>query len=219
MGEETEFSSESHYAETMVNAVEWHEHWNRFERSLMTEARFFSRSAAEFLSRIFGHIDTLKAVPHRPVVVLAGPGRKVTHLYRARVFQTDAKLLEALCRPDKHLGSPPPRLAGAGRMNAQGISVFYGATSTATSLAEVRPPVGSMVAVARFEIVRQLSLLDLTALTDVVEFGSIFDPDTKERVERVAFLRTLPPMPMTPETATSSQLLKVALTHEPVTRC
>jgi hypothetical protein len=28
-----------------------------------------------------------------------------------------------------------------------------------------------------------------------------------------------PPMPMTPETATSSQLLKVALTHEPVTRC
>jgi hypothetical protein len=29
----------------------------------------------------------------------------------------------------------------------------------------------------------------------------------------------LPPMPMTPETATSSQLLKVALTHEPVTRC
>jgi hypothetical protein len=69
-------------------------------------------------------------------------------------------------RPDRHLGSPPSGAAAAGRMNARGISVFYGANDPRVALAEVRPPVGSRVAVARFEIIRPLRLLDLTALSD-----------------------------------------------------
>jgi len=49
-------------------------------------------------------------------------------------------------------------------MNARGVSVFYGAIDPRVALAEVRPPVGSRVAVARFEIIRPLRLLDLNAL-------------------------------------------------------
>lgn len=86
---------------------------------------------------------------------------------------------------------PPARLASAGRMNARGISVFYGATNAGVALAEVRPPVGSKVAVAKFEIIRPLRLLDLTALDGVQDGGSIFDPSLKGRLERVAFLKTL----------------------------
>lgn len=191
MGEETEFSGDAHYEGKGASARAWHEEWTSFERSLKTEARFFSRSAAELLARVFGQIDTLRTKPRHPLVVDAGPGRKLTHLYRARVFQSDEKLEEALCRPDLHLGSPPARLASAGRMNARGISVFYGATNAGVALAEVRPPVGSKVAVAKFEIIRPLRLLDLTALDSVKDGGSIFDPTLKERLERVAFLRTL----------------------------
>lgn len=128
MGEETEFSSDAHYDEKGASAQAWHEEWHSFERSLKTEARFFSRSAAELLARVFGQIDTLKTKPRRPLIVDAGPGRKLTHLYRARVFQSDRKLAEALSYPDQHLGSPPAQFANAGRMNARGISVFYGAT-------------------------------------------------------------------------------------------
>lgn len=191
MGEETEFSGDAHYELRGASAHVWHEQWSSFERSLKTEARFFSRSAAELLARVFGQIDTLRTKPRHPIGVDAGPGRKLTHLYRARVFQSDEKLEEALCRPDLHLGSPPARLASAGRMNARGISVFYGATNAGVALAEVRPPVGSKVAVAKFEIVRPLRLLDLTALDSVKDGGSVFDPTLKERLERVAFLRTL----------------------------
>lgn len=191
MGEETEFSGDAHYEGMGASARAWHEEWNSFERSLKIEARFFSRSAAELLARVFGQIDTLRTKPRHPLVVDAGPGRKLTHLYRARVFQSDEKLEEALCRPDLHLGSPPARLASAGRMNARGISVFYGATNAGVALAEVRPPVGSKVAVAKFEIIRPLRLLDLTALDGVQDGGSIFDPTLKGRLERVAFLRTL----------------------------
>ncbi len=191
MGEETEFSTETYYEEKGASAQAWHEEWHGFEQSLKTEARFFSRSAAELLARVFGHIDTLKTKPRHPLVVEAGPGRKLPHLYRARVFQSEGRLEEALCRPDLHLGPPPARLASAGRMNGRGISVFYGATNAGVALAEVRPPVGSKVAVAKFEIIRPLRLLDLTALDGVQDGGSIFDPSLKGRLERVAFLKTL----------------------------
>ena len=53
--------------------------------------------------------------------------------------------------------------AAAGRMNARGISVFYGANDPLVALSEVRPPVGARVAIARFEIIRPIKLLDLTA--------------------------------------------------------
>jgi hypothetical protein len=162
-----------------------------FEKALKSEARFFSRVAAALLSRIFKDIAGLKGRPRHPLVVQAGPDRRMNHLFRARVFQADDKLEEALCRPDLHLGSPPARLANAGRMNARGISVFYGATKSSAALAEVRPPVGSKVALAKFSIIRPLRLLDLTALDSVRDGGSIFDPTLKERLERVAFLQSL----------------------------
>ena len=191
MGEETEFSSDSHYEEKGASAQGWHEEWRYFEQSLKTEARFFSRSASDLLARVFGRIDALKTKLRHPLVVDAGPNRRLTHLYRARVFQADEKLKEALCRPDLHLGSPPARLASAGRMNARGISVFYGATNASVALAEVRPPVGSKVLVAKFSIIRPLRLLDLTALDGVWDGGSIFDPSLKGRQERAAFLQSL----------------------------
>lgn len=191
MGEETEFCSESHYEEKGPSDHMWQEEWLYFERSLKTEARFFSRAAAAHLASIFGGIDKMSTTDGRPLVIDAGPQTTMTAIYRARVFQSDEGLKEALCRPDRHLGSPPAVLASAGRMNARGISVFYGANDTSVAIAEVRPPVGSQVAVARFDIIRPLRLLDLTALGVVTEDGSVFDPGWADRLERVTFLRSL----------------------------
>lgn len=191
IGEETEFSSDSYYEERGPSDLAWQEEWRSFEQFLKTEARFFSRLAAELLASVFGGIGKLKTADGRPLVLEAGPQHELDHLYRARVFQSGEKLREALCRPDLHLGSPPASLASAGRMNARGISVFYGATEAGVAIAEVRPPVGSNVAAAKFSINRLLRLLNLTALEDVQDAGSIFDPTLKGRLERVAFLRSL----------------------------
>lgn len=76
-------------------------------------------------------------------------------------------------------------------MNARGISVFYGATTQSVALAEVRPPVGSYVALATFRIIRPLRLLDLSALENAADGGSVFDPTLLQRLERVAFLQSL----------------------------
>ncbi len=191
MGEETEFSSESYYEERSTDDRAWREEWENFERRLKTEARFFSRTAAAHLAGIFQGIEAMSARDGRPLVIDAGPGTEMTAFYRARAFQSDERLEVALCRPDQHLGSPPSGFAGAGRMNARGISVFYGANEARVAIAEVRPPVGSQVAVARFEIVRPLRLLDLRALSDVAEGGSVFDPALASRLERAMFLRSL----------------------------
>ena len=178
VGEETEFSSDSYYEERGTSDEAWQAEWRRFERSLKTEARFFSQSAAKHLASVFDGIDSMRARGGRPLVVAAGPATSIQSVYRARVFQSEEKLRAALCRPDLELGPPPPPHARAGRMNAQGISVFYGANDPSVAIAEVRPPVGSQVAVAQFEIVKPLRLLDLTALRAVRVEGSIFDPGT-----------------------------------------
>jgi hypothetical protein len=191
IGEETEFSSDSFYEEKGTNDREWQAEWAFFERSIKTEARFFSRVAVEHLASVFAGVDTLQSRDGRPLVMDAGPGIDLEVLYRARVFQSTERLEEALCRPDQHLGSPPARLANAGRMNAQGISVFYGATDPDVAVAEVRPPVGSRVAVGRFRIIRPLRLLDLTALSAVASGGSVYDPDLARRLSRAMFLRSL----------------------------
>ncbi len=77
-------------------------------------------------------------------------------------------------------------------MNGAGISVFYGATDPMVALAEVRPPVGSRVLVARFEIIQPLRLLDLEALEFIAdEKGSMFDKSHVECLKRAEFLRGL----------------------------
>ena len=165
--------------------------WRRFENSLKTEARFFSRTVASCLASIFDGIDELQTRDGRSLVVDAGPGTDFHTLYRARVFQSDDKLEIALGRPDIHLGPPLAPLAAAGRMNARGISVFYGASNQKAAIAELRPPVGSRIVVAQFEIIRKLRLLDLTALRDISVTADIADFGLARRKECAVFLRSL----------------------------
>jgi hypothetical protein len=76
-------------------------------------------------------------------------------------------------------------------MNARGISVFYGATAPEVALAEVRPPVGSRVVIARFVLNRPIKLLDVEALRSVYIAGSVFDPGYKEQRALANFLQSL----------------------------
>ncbi len=191
MGEETEFAEDAYYEGKGIDHSVWESEWRRFEESLRTEARFFNQSAVTHLESLFEGADGLATRDSKSVIVEAGPGTEWMTLFRARVFQSDGELETALAHPDRFLGSPPPQIATAGRMNARGISVFYGADSQAAALAEVRPPVGSQVAIARFDIIRTLRLLDLTAFDRLVTRGSIFDPKYIRSLERAGFLRTL----------------------------
>lgn len=191
--EESPFDPEAHYGKReSVDAWNFEGDWSLFERSLTRETRYFNRTAEEILTTVFEGIESYKTINGRPLVVDAGPGTELAEIYRARVFQTEEKLEDAMKRPDAHVGPPPPSVAVAGRMNAAGIAVFYGATSAEVALVEVRPPVGSKVLIGCFKVVHALRLLDLEALEFVAdEQGSIFDVGHIHRLKRGKFLRGL----------------------------
>lgn len=189
--EEGEFSEEAHYEEMDADAAELHRRWEQCKTSLRTETRLFNSRAQEILDSIFMGLDGHATRAGRSVIVDAGPGQRIDSLYRARSFQSLIDLQDALKRPDLHLGPPPHGTAKAGRMNAHGIAIFYGARHAKVAIAEVRPPVGSHVLVGRFDIIKPLRLLDVEAFRSIFVKGSIFDPAYVERLKKAAFLSHL----------------------------
>lgn len=188
-GEEQPFSEDAHYEEkASIDHTSISEEYRRFEATIIEQARYFSPETRRFLASLFGKFEGLRTHDGRPVLVDAGPGLPISSFFRARVFQDDAPLKLALISPDQELGPPPPRLGRAGRLNAAGVSIFYGADTAEVALAEVRPPVGSRVAMARFELLRPVRLLDIDALKSLLVKGSLFDPEHLGRLEHAAFL-------------------------------
>ncbi len=191
IGEECPFADDSYYEEVKANDIEFRHEWMAFEDSLKTESRFFNKRVEAVLSALFEGLADHKTFVGQRVVIEAGPGTKIKSLFRARVFQSETELEKAMTQPDRDLGPAPTHLAGSGRMNARGISVFYGALSPEVALAEIRPPVGSRVMVGKFNVVRPLRILDVEALRSVLVLGSIFDSDHIRKLERAKFLGRL----------------------------
>jgi hypothetical protein len=177
------------YERKPLDGGRWEKMWREFEDTLRA-SRHFNRRAEAILREVFESAEKLSAADGRPVVVGAGPGTDFAVFFRARRFATKKLVLEALTDLDRELGPPPSPKSG--RMNARGVSVFYGATEQNVAAAEVRPPVGSYVAVARFSLVRKLRLLDLSAMKCIeAAQGSLLDPGASDHHERAAFLGNL----------------------------
>lgn len=214
MGEEGPFDEDAHYQEADINDAEFRAAWKHFEQELTTETRFFNKAAEAVLAMVFQDIAVAKNKIGQTIIRTCGPGTGLTALYRARVFTSDGKLEDAIKSPDREVGAPPTWAAAAGRMNARGISVFYGATEETIALAEVRPPVGSRVAVGRFEIIRSVRLLDVAALQSLIVEGSVFNPQYARQLERARFLKRLGAritMPVMPDDEAMSHLVTQAM--------
>ena len=162
--------------------------WSEFQYSLREEARLFNASAAAFLDNVFEGLTGHSTKKGEDVIRPAGPGTDFTHFYRARSFEKSEDVKATLTQPDRELGPPPPEVSGSGRMNVQGISVFYGATTPKTALAEIRPAVGADVLVAKFELLRPLRLLDIESLRRIYVKCSAIDPKYDDHVRRMHFL-------------------------------
>ena len=163
--------------------------WYKMLESLKSEARYFNQGVKIFLDDLFSDIDSYKTKGSSSALKEIESN---TIFYRARVFDSIDEVEVALKRPELEFGPPPSKIARAGRMNASGIPVFYGAASAEVAIAEVRPAVGSYVVVAPFEALQKLRVLDISSLELIShEKGSKFNPDSIKRLEKSSFLRTL----------------------------
>jgi hypothetical protein len=74
-------------------------------------------------------------------------------------------------------------------MNASGVLAFYGAFDPATCVAELRPPVGSRVAWAAFEVARPLVLFDLTRFQGDPKDRNVFSSYADDRMSQWLFMQ------------------------------
>jgi hypothetical protein len=115
--------------------------WEAVERELNHKNRFFSTSARKLFDALFRGIEILRSGDENDEnVVWKLPEN--SRLFRARHFREGQSLKEFYADPYKHIGPPPPGRTRAGRMNAEGVVLFYGAREHLTCLAEMRPYLG-----------------------------------------------------------------------------
>jgi hypothetical protein len=164
--------------------------WDRFCASLRATARFINPDALTWLDDVFAELDSHRTYDAKGVIREICPGDPDAHFYRGRVAPREADLHTILVQPVIQIGPLPPGQGQAGRLNAAGISVFYGAIDVTTCISEIRPPVGAHVVVARFDVLRPLRLLDCEALDRLAVQASPFDPDFVKKRDRAHFLRT-----------------------------
>ena len=188
---EDPYSPEILYEAKGANEGEFRFAWIEFVGEIRSRARFFSATAKGHLDRIFGDLAALRTYSYQSVVCEIGPGTAHSSIWRARQAESTSKLERIMKSLPREIGPPPSKSATGGRMNAQGISVFYGALDPDTCVAEVRPLVGSKVVVAEFELLRALQLLDFDTLAELHDGGSYFDADFADRRGRAAFFKWL----------------------------
>ncbi len=182
------YDYEAFYEEREPEEWMFREAWDVFCTEIRSHARFFSLNAKEILDSIFGDMADHKTYDNSPVIRVIGPEDTDRFVWRARKALSKEELKTILESPDREIGPPPSEFAEAGRMNARGIPVFYGAMEASTCVSEIRPPVGSYVIVGKFELLRPIRLLELDTLARIYVQGSYFAPNYAWQKARVAFL-------------------------------
>jgi hypothetical protein len=108
--EDNPFDAGAYYARRdAANTWDFESDWLDFEKSLKTETRYFNKHAEHMLASLFEGLDNSRTVYRRSVIVEAGPGTALALLYRAREFQTERELREAMKRPHRDVGPRLPR--------------------------------------------------------------------------------------------------------------
>ena len=190
-GEEDPYGNEAMYEARDPDASSFRYTWDEFRQHVRSRSRFFSEEADKMLTFIFGDLNSHVANDGTPVVREIKHDDKYIAIWRGRRAQSEQDIERILKAPAREMGAPLSSSAKAGRMNAEGISVFYGATDQGTCVSEVRATVGGRVVLARFELLRPIKLLDLDALANVYAHGGCFDPEFVQREGRAEFFRQL----------------------------
>ncbi|MBB3885297.1 RES family NAD+ phosphorylase [Xanthomonas campestris pv. campestris] len=169
----------------------WFPGWDETKAELMHGRRFFSPAAMKMFDALFKDIDNIKAWhrgKQRRVCYKLSVGKK---LFRARVVDSRSAQLDVIAEPARHVGPPPAEIARSGRMNAEGVAVLYASTEASTCVAEMRPAIGSTLAVIELKTTQKLRLLDLSRLERAWGGLSLFDPNHEPKRIRLAALQQL----------------------------
>jgi hypothetical protein len=191
-GEEHFFDRDQEYVPLPVKPYRYTKLWNSLLDELKHRRRFFNSSAKELFSELFDGVENRvcwdQTEGDRNVVRTFAEG---TELYRARTCGSPGIIQDVLRDPYKNAGPTPPDKARSGRMNPEGVPVFYGCLDLKTCLAETRPALGNDTATIKLATTEPLRLLDFSRLGKSYTQLSYFQPDFVAQCEKGEFLRRL----------------------------
>lgn len=189
-GEEAFYADDQNYVRHDFNISRRNETlWTNFRESVLHQQRFFNSDAKALIAELFSGVDAQRDHRKQSPVYEISPGGEFGTFYRARVLATPQERARAYEDPASVLGPPPKRLRKAGRMSPAGIACFYGAFDVDTCVAELRPPVGSVVVYAKFELSRPIWVLDTTRFDAPMKPLSLFSKDYLRKVEQWSFMQ------------------------------
>lgn len=188
-GEEAFYAEDQTYVQTRLDGWRHSALWRRFREAILHRQRFFNDRAKEFLAEIFDGIQNQTDIENKPAFYRISPGDE-SLFYRARIVADEDVFRKIAKDPAALMGAPPPSRRRAGRMNAAGIAVFYGATERETAIAELRPAVGSLISLAAFQVHRSIPVLDLTRFTRPGRQLDIFAKNQLVRATQWAFMQS-----------------------------
>lgn len=180
----------SKYVERRSGPWPYFDEWQSTLDELKHSRRFFSPAAQTLFGKLFEGVEDLRGwngKKFQPVVRGLPTGTK---LFRARICKSQSMLRDIISSPFKHVGPPPKEYARAGRMNPEGVTVFYGSRELDTCFAEMRPALGNDVAIITLRTTKPLRVLDFSRLEQTRGGGALsyFQPDFTEQVNKQEFL-------------------------------
>lgn len=189
--QESRFFKEIWDEENFLGDPDYWSRWGEFVLSISSTQSFFNRKGHDLLSDIFRDLESRTSHENKSILRRIDPAKESYSLFRARMFEKRDEAYDAWIRPDIALGPPQANQTIPGRMNALGVSVFYGSTDEETAVCEVRPQAGMRVAVVRFDLIRPVTLLDIQSLQSMPPSCSIFHEGFVDELELASFLKHL----------------------------
>ncbi len=161
--------------------------WTAFSQMVKTKTRYVffrmperdkyqEEAAFLILDHISDEIERLGLIKPLP---------SGSRFYRGRMHDKKTKIELA-----KDLSSPPHEKAKSNRMSAEGISIFYGADSAKTAIAEIYDSRYRFATTAIFQNLYDIQVIDLTQIANI-PYPSLFDEERRGYRESLAFLREL----------------------------
>lgn len=180
----------NNYVERRTEPWIYFREWESTLVELKHSRRFFSQAAKTLFGKLFEGVDDLRGWNGKifqPVARILPTGTK---LFRARICKSESMLRDFKRYPYHHIGPPPKEQTPAGRMNPEGVTVFYGTREMDTCFAEMRPALGNDVAIITLKTTKPLRVLDFSRLERIRRSGalSFFQPDYIEQIEKQEFL-------------------------------
>ncbi len=188
-GEEAFYDEEYVYHRIEIGTAGYGRLWEDFEKHLMYEQRFFSADAFDRLKQIFEGVEKQTDAARNCPVYMIQPKGEQSIFYRARIIHEHSEIDRFREDVAGALGPPPDRKRTAGRLNPSGVTAFYGAFDPDTCVAELRPPVGTRVALSQFTITEAICVLDTTRFAGKPRPSNLYKEGSVRQAAQWNFMR------------------------------